>query len=88
MFREQKSRIPWEGLTVGAVNLSLLFIFNMEETCMHVYILSVDIEEDTIILDKHSTYPTDIMYEPRHDKTNNVAVRPAKTQISLGFRPA
>ena len=24
--------------------------------------------------------------EPRHDKTNNVAVRPAKTQISLGIR--
>ena len=24
------------------------------------------------------------MTEPRHDKTNNVAVRPAKTQISLG----
>ena len=26
-------------------------------------------------------------HEPRHDKTNNVAVRPAKTQISLGIRP-
>ena len=25
--------------------------------------------------------------EPRQDKTNNVAVRPAKTQISLGIRP-
>ena len=24
--------------------------------------------------------------EPPHDKTNNVAVRPAKTQISLGIR--
>ena len=28
-----------------------------------------------------------VIYEPRHDKTNNVAVRPAKTQISLGIRP-
>ena len=27
-----------------------------------------------------------ISNEPRHDKTNNVAVRPAKTQISLGIR--
>ena len=27
------------------------------------------------------------MYEPRHDKTNKVIVRPAKTQISLGIRP-
>ena len=26
-------------------------------------------------------------YEPPRDKTNNVAVRPAKTQISLGIRP-
>ena len=24
---------------------------------------------------------------PRHDKTNKVSVRPAKTQISLGIRP-
>ena len=27
------------------------------------------------------------VYEPRHDKANNVAVCPAKTQISLGIRP-
>ena len=26
------------------------------------------------------------VYEPRHDKTNKVIVRPAKTQISLGIR--
>ena len=25
--------------------------------------------------------------EPPHDKTNNVSMRPAKTQISLGIRP-
>ena len=28
-----------------------------------------------------------ITTEPRHDKTNKVAVHPAKTQISLGIRP-
>ena len=27
------------------------------------------------------------VYDPRHDKTNNMAVRPAKTQISLSIRP-
>ena len=27
------------------------------------------------------------IFEPRHDKTNKVSVRPAKTQISLGIRP-
>ena len=29
----------------------------------------------------------EITNEPPRDKTNNVAVRPAKTQISLGIRP-
>ena len=28
-----------------------------------------------------------LLYEPHRDKTNEVAVRPAKTQISLGIRP-
>ena len=27
------------------------------------------------------------IFEPRHDKTNKVTVRPVKTQISLGIRP-
>ena len=28
-----------------------------------------------------------LWYEPSHDKTNKMTVRPAKTQISLGIRP-
>ena len=28
-----------------------------------------------------------LLFEQPHDKTNNVVVRPAKTQISLGIRP-
>ena len=35
---------------------------------------------------RHPKFRTDVN-EPRHDKTNNVTVRPAKTQISLGIRP-
>ena len=31
--------------------------------------------------------PAQEIIEPRHDKTNKMAVRPAKTQISLGIRP-
>ena len=27
------------------------------------------------------------LFEPRHDKTSKMSVRPAKTQISLGIRP-
>ena len=29
-----------------------------------------------------------VLYEPRHDKTNKMSVRPAKTQISLGMASA
>ena len=32
-------------------------------------------------------YAVLIVYEPRHDKTNKIGVRPAKIQISLGIRP-
>ena len=28
-----------------------------------------------------------MVFEPRHDKTNKMRVRPAKIQISLGIRP-
>ena len=28
-----------------------------------------------------------LKYEPRHNKTNKLSVRPAKTQISLGIYP-
>ena len=28
-----------------------------------------------------------LLYEPPHDKTNKITVRPVKTQISLGIRP-
>ena len=34
-----------------------------------------------------STFQQKCKNEQRHDKTNKVAVRPAKTQISLGIRP-
>ena len=30
---------------------------------------------------------SEIITETRHDKTNKMSVRPAKTQISLGMRP-
>ena len=37
---------------------------------------------------KTSKYAYKMMkYEPRHNKSNKVTVRPAKTQISLGIRP-
>ena len=35
----------------------------------------------------HDFYNSNLWHEPRHDKTNKMSVRPAKTQISLGMRP-
>ena len=35
----------------------------------------------------HNPSQKTIRYEPRHDKTNKMSMRPAKTQISLGTRP-
>ena len=42
-----------------------------------------------VVLDKFYLYGASPikLCEPRHDKTNKVTVRPAKTQISLGIRP-
>ena len=45
---------------------------------------------NTEIRPRHYIFSSDIwwpIYEPRHDETNKVTVRPAKTQISLGIRP-
>ena len=39
-------------------------------------------EEDDVV-----TWLRENTFEPRHDKTNKMSVRPAKTQISLGIRP-
>ena len=40
----------------------------------------------TSVRHKHLKYLF-CLFELRHDKTNKVSERPAKTQISLGFRP-
>ena len=41
-----------------------------------------------LVLSRHSVIPrAHLTLEPRHDKTNKMSVRPAKTQISLGIRP-
>ena len=39
------------------------------------------------VLSNHIPHDKMSKYEPRHDKTNKVSVRPAKTQISLGIHP-
>ena len=41
----------------------------------------------TAVIPGFQMFTTFTVYEPRHDKTNKVSVRLAKTQISLGIRP-
>ena len=61
-----------------AVNLRLIFFSSFVHHRISRYIrygshvIKITSDDDT---------------EQPHDKTNNVAVRPAKTQISLGIRP-
>ena len=51
--------------------------------CLLVYVRCHDFE----ILRWVGTWCCVVWYEPRHDKTNKMSVRPAKTQISLGIHP-
>ena len=46
---------------------------------------SCDVAHFTVLNDVHNEALG--TYEPRHDKTNKMSVRPAKTQISLSIRP-
>ena len=41
----------------------------------------------TFVLKTETFFSRGCNFEQRHDKTNKVTVRPAKTQISLGIRP-
>ena len=63
--------------------------------CLHVVVsvsssISVfhELRTNTSMFRKPSKILTcHLSFEPRHDKTNKMSVRPAKTQISLGIRP-
>ena len=52
---------------------------------LSVFALSVGVCDNGYFLDYWCGYQQ--TNEPPHDKTNNVVVRPAKTQISLGIHP-
>ena len=53
-------------------------------TSLHVHVWFLNLPN---VLLATSTVDVLFIYKPRHDKTNEVNVRPAKTQISLGIRP-
>ena len=47
---------------------------------------SAELSSVSKILSINSSNCVMVSSEPRHDKTNKMAMRPAKTQISLGIR--
>ena len=63
--------------------------FNFATFCVHDSILIMQrwLNHILIFYNVCEILEHDNQREPRHDKTNKVTVRPAKTQISLGIRP-
>ena len=62
---------------IKIVLLTVVILFQIWDLeCLHL----CNIEKQG---SKHRTF----IFEQRHDKTNKMSVRPAKTQISLGIRP-
>ena len=55
--------------------------------CLHFLYTYSDSPYFRIITAVIWSVPIFRIFEPRHDKTKNMSVRPAKTQISLGIRP-
>ena len=53
--------------------------------CMDTHVWRVMKNDDRVQFSLKLSFTK--LIEPPHDKTNTVAVRPAKTQISLGTRP-
>ena len=49
-------------------------------------IIVVSTEDSTYVIIKGAYDQVRLTYEPHHDKTNKMSVRPEKTQISLGIR--
>ena len=60
------------------------------ETCLPRNAYFLEVPGYTLSFRIHvcsSEHHSNLPFEPRHDKTNKIAVRPTKTQLSLGIRP-
>ena len=76
--------------------VGLLWKFSTNELNLSVYDFKnfqdelegeVDLDDNGTELPHVGNLQQSSLIEPRHDKTNKVTVRQAKTQISLGIRP-
>ena len=52
---------------------------------LHDLIVNRSLNSNTVKFSRFCNFLNCCKYEPRHDKTNEVSVRPVKTQISLGI---
>ena len=68
----------WEGRWRRECCLQFMFLWLVSRD-------RIDLSEP--VLWYYSYYKRPFLFEPPHDKTNKMTVRPAKTQISLGIRP-
>ena len=81
-YGEKFLKLPKKGFSNSFSRIFHRFELNLKAPviCNHAN------EASGGVLVRMTTQPP-ALYEPRHDKTNIVTVRPAKTQISLGIRP-
>ena len=75
---KRHSSFSWQNIQKGLRSLSRL------ETRVQITVCS---NSFSLIRVFHIIMFLSAPYEPPHDKTNKMTVRPAKTQISLGIRP-
>ena len=59
---------------------NLCFVLNITVVLSRTGAISVDLRDNKLLIFSKK-------YEPPHDKTNKMTVRPAKTQISLDIHP-
>ena len=87
---------PHPGTGRGAWQILLLSLLNCElkKYSIDIYVYFCCLlfrkwieSKSKWILTIFATVAASYLFEPRHDKTNKVSVRPAKTQISPGIRP-
>ena len=66
---------------------SILSLLSAIEANFFSRSLGIEVKRCWWLVPSWRAVPRNKTFKPRHDKTNKVSVRPAKTQISQGIRP-
>ena len=88
---DDQTRVPFQNLFVFPPHITLSLIeHNKMKNWALRYCTACLVYQFYLVLINHQNSidgSMSLIKEPRHDKTNKMAVHPAKTQISLGIRP-